>query len=62
MGGVGGLFEKDLKGRDLLGSWKDEKMENGDISPDNNNTIDKNKNGAITPDLDNHPLYSHGKL
>ena len=35
-------------------------MENGDITPDNNNTNEKNKNGTVSPDPDNHTLYSHG--
>lgn len=35
-------------------------MENGDLTPDNNNTNEKNKNGTISPDPDNHTLYSHG--
>ena len=45
-------------------NWKerDEKMENGgDNALDNNNTIDKSKNGTATPDpSDSHTLYSNG--
>ena len=42
-------------------NWKEreEKIENGDN--DNNNTIDKNKNGMATPDPDSHSLYSNGR-
>ena len=41
--------------------WKQEKVENGDMEiSDNNNTNEKNKNGCITPDLDQHTLYSQG--
>ena len=41
--------------------WKQEKVENGDMDiSDNNNTNEKNKNGCITPDLDQHTLYSQG--
>ena len=36
-------------------------MENGDITPDNNNTIDKNKNGNVSPEPDAHTLYSNGQ-
>lgn len=35
-------------------------MENGDMSPDNNNTNEKNKNGDLSPEPDTHTLYSHG--
>ena len=37
-------------------------MENGDVTPDNNNTIDKNKNGNISPEPDQHTLYNNGTL
>ena len=46
-------------------NWKEreEKLENGgDNALDNNNTIDKSKNGNVTPDpTDSHTLYSNGK-
>ena len=35
-------------------------MENGELTPDNNNTNEKNKNGTVSPDPDGHTLYSHG--
>ena len=37
-------------------------MENGDITPDNNNTIDKTKNGNVTPEPDSHTLFSNGRF
>ena len=36
-------------------------MENGDLSPDNNNTIDKGKNGNVSPEPDTSTLYSNGE-
>ena len=29
---------------------------------DNNNTNEKNKNGCVSPDLDQHTLYSQGEF
>ena len=48
-------------------NWRerDEKMENGAVSPDNNNTMDKNRNGVMpsaSPDPDNRDtLFNNGK-
>lgn len=36
-------------------------MENGATTPDNNNTLEKNKNGSLSPEPDTHTLYSNGK-
>ena len=41
--------------------WKQEKVENGEMDiSDNNNTNEKNKNGCVSPDLEQHTLYSQG--
>ena len=39
------------KDSDSKDNWRerDEKMENGALSPDNNNTLDKNRNGVLPP-------------
>ena len=43
--------------------WKQEKVENGEMDiSDNNNTNEKNKNGCVSPDLDQHTLYSQGEF
>ena len=34
-------------------------MENGATTPDNNNTLEKNKNGSLSPEPDTHTLYSN---
>merc|ERR1712223_2001560 len=60
-GGLAGLLEgsKDQNSKETSSRWKQEKVENGDMDiSDNNNTNEKNKNGCITPDLDQHTLYS----
>ena len=36
-------------------------MESGDISADNNNTLDKSKNGNVSPEPDTNTLYSNGE-
>eukprot|EP00090_Calanus_glacialis_P037494 TRINITY_DN645_c0_g1_i2.p1 TRINITY_DN645_c0_g1~~TRINITY_DN645_c0_g1_i2.p1 ORF type:complete len:765 (+),score=100.68 TRINITY_DN645_c0_g1_i2:200-2494(+) len=59
-GGLAGLLEGSKEHDSKDNSWRDDKMENGDITPDNNNTNEKNKNGRVSPDPDNHTLYSHG--
>jgi len=59
-GGLAGLLEGSKEHDSKDNSWRDDKMENGDLTPDNNNTNEKNKNGTISPDPDNHTLYSHG--
>ena len=63
-GGLGSLLDGGKEHDSKENNWRDreEKMENGDITPDNNNTIDKNKNGNISPEPDQHTLYSNGNL
>ena len=36
-------------------------MESGDISADNNNTLEKSKNGNVSPEPDTSTLYSNGE-
>ena len=43
------LLEGNKEADSKENSWRDEKMETGVLSPDNNNTIDKNRNGALPP-------------
>jgi len=59
-GGLAGLLEGSKEHDSKDNSWRDEKMENGELTPDNNNTNEKNKNGTVSPDPDSHTLYSHG--
>ena len=64
MGGSAGLANmmeanKDLDSKE--NSWREEKMETGAVSPDNNNTIDKNKNGAVSPEPDTQTLFNNGE-
>ena len=55
------------KDQDSKDNWRerDEKMENGDLSPDNNNTLDKNRNGVLppaSPEPDNlSTLFNNGQ-
>ena len=37
-------------------------MESGDISAENNNTLDKSKNGNMSPEPDTNTLYSNGEI
>jgi len=59
-GGLAGLLEGSKEHDSKDNSWREEKMENGELTPDNNNTNEKNKNGTVSPDPDGHTLYSHG--
>ena len=63
-GGLGSLLDGGKEHESKENNWRDreEKMENGDVTPDNNNTIDKNKNGNISPEPDQHTLYNNGTL
>ena len=36
-------------------------MESSDITGDNNNTLDKSKNGNMSPEPDTNTLYSNGE-
>ena len=37
-------------------------MESGDTSAENNNTLDKSKNGNMSPEPDTNTLYSNGGI
>ena len=60
-GGSGGGLAAGLVegGKDHEVKEREEKMENGDS--ENNNNIDKNKNGNISPEPDSHTLFSNGE-
>lgn len=55
------------KESDSKDNWRerDEKMENGALSPDNNNTLDKNRNGVLpasSPEPDSlNTLFNNGQ-